>query len=89
MLAATRISSLLNLFPRSEDDRVNAVISRFGPLPPVGDLTPDRLLVTMGRDKKTVAGTLHFVLPTSIGNVKIVNNVPEPIVRQALVETLQ
>lgn len=89
MIAATRIANLLQLMPDIESERVSRVIARFGPLPSVKDLAPDRLLVSMGRDKKTIAGTLHFVLPTSIGSVKVVNDVPEPVIRQALIETLQ
>ena len=34
-----------------------------GPLPPVADLTAAEVVAAIRRDKKVVAGTLHFVLP--------------------------
>lgn len=89
MIVASRIAKLLQLLPEREDWRISQVVERFGPLPSVKDLSLERLLTSMGRDKKTVAGTLHFVLPTTIGQVKVVNDVPETAIRQALAETLQ
>jgi 3-dehydroquinate synthase len=35
-------------------------------------------------DKKTVAGRLRFVLPTRLGHVELVDNVPEIEVRAVL-----
>lgn len=89
MIAATRIANLMRLLSDKDTQRILSAVTRFGPLPPVNELSVDRLLTGMGRDKKTIAGTLHFVLPTSIGQVRIVNDVPEPVIRQALAETLQ
>jgi len=37
-------------------------------------------------DKKTRNGMVHFVLPTEIGKVEVVNNVPEAIVLTAVDE---
>jgi 3-dehydroquinate synthetase len=38
----------------------------------------------MQHDKKVVAGTLHFVLPTAIGATAIVDDVKEAELRRAL-----
>ena len=46
-----------------------------GPLPPVADLPVDELLQAIARDKKVVAGKLHFVLPTSIGSTAVATDV--------------
>ena len=48
-----------------------------GPMPPVGDLSASEAVECVGRDKKIVRGTLHFVLPVDIGRVEIVNDVAE------------
>jgi 3-dehydroquinate synthase len=42
------------------------------------------VLGRLGADKKTVAGAVHFVLPQKIGKVKISNDVPPYIVRNAV-----
>ena len=46
-----------------------------GPLPPIGDLSAAELIQAMRRDKKVVAGKLHFVLPTGIGSTRVVTDV--------------
>ena len=37
-------------------------------------------------DKKTRDGVVHFVLPTEIGKVQVVNDVPEQVVLEAVDE---
>ena len=38
-------------------------ITQMGPLPPVADLSAQQVVEAVGRDKKVIAGRLHFVLP--------------------------
>ena len=42
------------------------------------------MLDRLAADKKTVAGSIHFVLPQKIGKVHIVSDVPVEIVRAAV-----
>ncbi|HEV3439840.1 MAG TPA: 3-dehydroquinate synthase, partial [Gemmata sp.] len=44
----------------------------------------DDLIAVMKRDKKAVAGRMRFILPTRIGEVKLVNDVSESLVRNVL-----
>jgi 3-dehydroquinate synthase len=44
----------------------------------------DELLTVMRRDKKAVSGRLRFILPTRLGEVKLFDDVPEPLVRDVL-----
>ncbi len=60
------------------------VISSLGPLPPIADLSASSILEAIQHDKKIVAGTLHFVLPTAIGATLIVDDVKEAELRNAL-----
>jgi len=60
------------------------LISSLGPLPPVADVPIGQILETIRHDKKVVAGTLHFVLPTTIGATTIVDDVSEKEIRAAL-----
>ena len=53
----------------AEADRVAALIDRVGPRPPIADLSAAACVAATARDKKVLAGTLHFVLPTGIGPV--------------------
>ena len=53
-------------------------------MPPVADLPASELLQAMGRDKKVIAGTLHFVLPSGIGSTQIATDVTPAEITQAL-----
>jgi 3-dehydroquinate synthase len=63
------------------------VIVQMGPLPPVGDLPAAQAIEAMERDKKVIAGTLHFVLPTAIGATATVTDVTAGELTAALVAT--
>ena len=89
MLAATRLAELLGTLDSNDAKRIQQTICRYGPLPPVNDLNPDRLLARLASDKKTLAGKVHFVLPVTIGQVKIVSDLEQSVIRQAIVETLE
>ena len=67
MLAATEIAVTRGLLSDDDRDALTALIVQMGPLPPVSDLNPAHVLEAVTRDKKVVAGRLHFVLPTAIG----------------------
>ncbi len=89
MLAATRLAELLEILPASEAERIRRLICRYGPLPSAKDLDPDHLVARLSSDKKTVQGKVHFVLPLYIGEVKVYAGENLPLVRRAIVETLQ
>ncbi len=89
MLAATRLAELIEMLPASDAERIRRMILNYGPLPEAKDLDPERLLSRLGSDKKTIQGKIHFVLPVSIGQVKIVSGVDAESIRQAIRESLQ
>ena len=89
MAVATELAATLGMLARSEASHIQEVIFRFGPLPSASGLDTDRLLERLGKDKKTLGGKVHFVLPTAIGQVKIVSDVENPEVRKAIKETLR
>jgi 3-dehydroquinate synthase len=88
MLAATRLAELVGLLDGNEAVRIQKTICAYGPIPPADDLSRDRLIKKLGSDKKTLGGKVHFVLPTAIGNVKVVPGVEETLIRQAMSESL-
>jgi 3-dehydroquinate synthase len=89
MLAETRLAELAGKLEEGERKRIARTICRYGPLPAVKDLDPDRIMARFGSDKKTLEGRVHFVLPVHVGQVEIVSGVDRGLVRSALVETLQ
>jgi 3-dehydroquinate synthase len=69
---------------REAHDALVALLEAMGPLPAIAHLDPDAIVAATRRDKKVVAGTLHFVLPTRIGETTIATDVDEAQVRQGL-----
>jgi 3-dehydroquinate synthase len=89
MLAATRISELVGMLERQTAERIRSVICSYGPLPSARELDTGNLIARLAADKKTLQGTIHFVLPTAIGEVKIVSGIDPHVIRQAISESLQ
>ncbi|HXG87951.1 MAG TPA: 3-dehydroquinate synthase [Vicinamibacterales bacterium] len=84
MLAAMALGEEYGVTPAVARQRLAAVIAKLGPLPPVVDLSASEVLAAIGRDKKIVAGTLHFVAATAIGATTTVSDVTEQHLRRAL-----
>ena len=85
MLAASALAVARGAFPAAERDALAALITKMGPLPPVGDLSAADVADATKRDKKVIAGRLHFVLPTAIGTTTTVGDVTLEELRDALV----
>jgi len=75
MLAAAQLSFRRGLMTKDDQSRLATLIRDMGPLPPVADLRSSDALDVVGRDKKVVAGRLHFVLARGIGATEIVSDV--------------
>ncbi len=78
MVAALRISVASGLCKRKEAGRVATLIHAFGlPTEIPEDMDRKRIKAYIKTDKKSVAGSVHYILPTSIGSVIISNEVTE------------
>ncbi len=84
LLAATRLAERLGLLKPPEAERINRLVLNVGNMPPVHDLSPNRVLALLPRDKKAVGGKIHWVLPERIGKVLITDDVPPSEVESAL-----
>ncbi len=84
MVAAARTAELLGLTPRETRERLTSLLraldlpAQFPPL----DIT--RVLQAMRRDKKAIGGRLRLVLPVRIGEVRVVEEVPEEVAAEAI-----
>ena len=83
MIAAADIARELKICKPGTAAQIEAAVRAYGPLPPV-PCGADGVLNRLAADKKTVAGTVHFVLPQKIGRVKIANDVPVEVIRAAV-----
>ncbi|CAN5826985.1 3-dehydroquinate synthase [soil metagenome] len=84
MLAAAELARARAALSQADRDALRALIAAMGPLPAVADLEAAQVLEAMGRDKKVLNGTLHFVLPVAIGKTVIVDDVTGAELLEAL-----
>jgi 3-dehydroquinate synthase len=84
MLAAAALGAARKVFPAADRDALAAHLMQMGPLPSVSDLPVAEIIAATRRDKKVIAGRLHFVLPTAIGSTTTVSDVTPEELKQAL-----
>jgi 3-dehydroquinate synthase len=84
MLVAAQLSATRGALSEINRKALADLIVSLGPLPPISDLSSAQMLEAIRHDKKVVAGTLHFVLPTTIGAWAIVDDVTEKEMKAAL-----
>ena len=85
MVLAARLSTLLGLADAADGERLRALLARFGlptTLPP--DLDPAALVARMRLDKKAQGSGLRFVLWNGAGKARVVADVAEARVLDAL-----
>jgi 3-dehydroquinate synthase len=84
MMAASHISAARGVLSAEDDQSIQAVIRQLGPLPAIGDVRAGTVLDALGRDKKRIAGRLHFVLAAGIGQTTEATDVTPAELRGAL-----
>jgi 3-dehydroquinate synthase len=84
MRAASALAAARGLWPAADHARLCGLLHAMGPLPSLAGVPASACLEAMGRDKKVIAGRLHFVLPTAMGATTIVDDVSRRELRRAL-----
>jgi 3-dehydroquinate synthase len=83
MLAALAIGVARGVTPKALYDEVEALITQLGPLPSVADISAKEVYAAIGRDKKVVDGTLHFVAASERGKTIELTDVTEKEIKAA------
>lgn len=89
MVAAARIAIRLKMLSAANAERIECLIKRIGLPTRAKRLNGARLYRAFLRDKKFIRGANRFILPIRIGHVRIVEAVPERLVRQAMKQCVQ
>lgn len=84
MICASRLAELMGRISAELTRRQRALLQAFGLPVALLDLDRDDLLDAMQHDKKVEHGKLRFVLPTRLGHVELVPDVPLELVRQSM-----
>ncbi len=86
MVCASRLAERLGMIPAEVTQRQTDLLRRFGLPTGPRDWPIDNLLSVMRNDKKAEAGRLRLVLPRRLGEVQLVEDVPESDVRAVLAQ---
>ncbi len=84
MRVAARMACALNLFSRAEADRLEKLLSAIGLPRQITRVSLSKTLSAMAHDKKFKAGQNRFILPTTIGKVKIVAAVDRRLIEESI-----
>ena len=85
MVAASRIAAMVGALDDGSTSRITEATLGLTRLPKL-EVRGKSILQRLQSDKKTKNGKVHFILPTEIGKVDIVNNVPADVVLAAVDE---
>jgi 3-dehydroquinate synthase len=88
MRAASCIAERAGIFAASERAAVEEAVLSVGDLPSTNNLALRDIMNAIQRDKKAEAGRIAFVLPVEIGRVIIKSDLPLPLIRSSIKETL-
>jgi 3-dehydroquinate synthase len=83
MRAATHLAHMAGYLNAADRDLILRAIALYGPIPPLEGVEAPNLVARLGRDKKTIQGKVHFVLPVAIGAVKVVSGLEEGLILEA------
>jgi 3-dehydroquinate synthase len=89
MIGEAFIAKEMKLFDADSYERLVSLIRRAPMKAKLSSLKMTDIINAMSRDKKRVAKKLRFVLPTKIGEVKVMDDVDPKLVRSAVRESLK
>jgi 3-dehydroquinate synthase len=81
--AVAFIAREMRICDQKTAELIETAVRSYGPLPNV-PCGADGVISRLSADKKTIGGSIHFVLPQKIGRVAIRNDVPVEIIRSAV-----
>ena len=84
MEAAVRLAQLTGMLGAADAEAMIHAFNLYGPIPTLEGIEARNLLGRLAKDKKTMQGSVHFVLPDRIGNVKVVTGIPDETVLKAI-----
>ncbi|HUP03950.1 MAG TPA: 3-dehydroquinate synthase [Bryobacteraceae bacterium] len=89
MRAAVHLGLSTGSISTHEGEEILRALDLYGPIPPLDGIAAENLLARLVHDKKTIRGSVHFVLPVRIGEVEVASGIDSSLVLQAIRSALQ
>jgi 3-dehydroquinate synthase len=84
MRAAAYLAESAGYLSAEDSVEIRRLIELYGPIPPLDGIRAENLLARLVHDKKTVRGSVHFVLPVRIGEATVVSGLDQRLVLEAI-----
>ena len=84
MICAARLATGLGILTAAEAETIREQTEMIGRRPAIGDLDAAEVIAAMAHDKKVAHGRLPFILPTTIGNVVVRDDLPPTLIRTTI-----
>jgi 3-dehydroquinate synthase len=84
MRAAVYLGESTGYLSAEESVEILEILDLYGPIPPLDGISAENLLARLVHDKKTIRGSVHFVVPVRVGEVTVVSGIDERLVRDAI-----
>lgn len=88
IVAESSIANKIGLLDGTSYKRITELVDRVPIRAKLQSLRISEILSAMGRDKKRIGASIRFVLPTKIGEVKVVDNVELKVIQSVVKEVL-
>jgi 3-dehydroquinate synthase len=89
MIAALELSRLTGRLNDGLCQEMVETVKSYGPFPALDGIEAPALMGRLVKDKKTIQGSVHFVLATGIGSTEVISGIEEPLVRAAVEASLR
>ena len=84
MIAAATMAAAIGILAPAEAESIRERTAAIGRRPRIDDLDVSAIIAAMAHDKKVAHGRLPFILPTTIGEVVVRDDVPATVIRAAV-----
>ena len=84
MRAAVHLAEMSGHLSAEDAVEMLETLAIYGPIPPLNGISAENLAARLVHDKKTVRGAVHFVIPTRIGEARVVSGIDEKTVLEAI-----
>ena len=89
MVVAAKLAEKLNILSARDALRIESLIAKCGLPTKIRGLKLSVIRKALAHDKKFVNGKTRMILPTGIGRVRIVDNIPERIIKEEIKKSIK
>jgi len=88
MRAAVHLSRMTGHLSAEDSVDILEAIGLYGPIPALRGIPAERLLARLANDKKTIRGTVHFIVAERIGEAQVVSGIDSEVALSAIQASL-